>query len=354
MHVYYSLSLATRILRNVTIALCSPISLCFCLQRVGITFQFLGQGLFTHFSEYWFFRASLASLKVTVKDCKNMADSTRSVGSSNQQAIEHQDISTAKESVCGRNNVNDGFQMVIELDETRNTLYRTGSAGTKPGHGRVYKQVREPSRYHNGSALCQPSIGLRYCVYDDILESSQVKTRNREFFYEVRAHPGPLQRFFLYLSHAPGYDKALDLSLSPLETATEGFCSCVIFLGCFVSSILGGMATLTLLQVHLFNVKAWGNIDIQMLQLYSPQALFMNRLYWVLIMIALCNAVCRYESCNATNNVHEICTAAHYTKCNYSKRAVGAHHTQVLLKKMWNTLIQGVKALPQNSMPTEN
>lgn len=122
-----------------------------------------------------------------------------------------------------------------------------------------------------------------------------MKTRSREYFYEIKTNPSPLQRLLLSGTHdALDYDRALDVNLSAMEKATERFCSFVIMLGCLVWSILGGMATLTLLQVYLFNFSTWGRVDLHMLQLYSPQALVMNRLYWVLIMIALCNAVCRY------------------------------------------------------------
>jgi hypothetical protein len=91
--------------------------------------------------------------------------------------------------------------------------------------------------------------------------------------------------------------EAVEAQPTPLERTVDSFCNWAIMLGCLVSGTLGGMAAMTLLHVYLFNVSDLGNHGYQFLQYYSPIALRVNRVYWILIVVALASSVSRCEAC---------------------------------------------------------
>ena len=124
----------------------------------------------------------------------------------------------------------------------------------------------------------------------------QVKTGTREFFYEVKAKQSPLTKLMTQRLTASTSDTLPPVpvpSLTPLERAVDSFCNTAIVLAIFVSGVLGGMAVTTLLQVYLFNINNWSDQTSVLLTFYAPIALRVNRVYWVLIVIALASAISR-------------------------------------------------------------
>lgn len=85
-----------------------------------------------------------------------------------------------------------------------------------------------------------------------------------------------------------------DHQLTPTQRAAESLCNSGSLLGSFVSGALGGMAIMTLMQIHLFNINSAVSGNDLVLVYYAPIALTVNRIYWGLTMIALSSAVSRY------------------------------------------------------------
>lgn len=98
-----------------------------------------------------------------------------------------------------------------------------------------------------------------------------------------------------------------DHQLTPVQRATESLCNFGSVLGSFISGALGGMAVITLMQIHLFNINNAVNGNDMVLVYYAPIALTVNRIYWGLTMIALASAVSRYGTGLVCITMHQSC-----------------------------------------------
>lgn len=124
---------------------------------------------------------------------------------------------------------------------------------------------------------------------------AQVRTNTREFFYEVKGKQGWLANVTNRFAGSNPVPAECVVNLTPLERAVDSFCNTAVMVATFVSGTLGGMAAMTLLQVYLFNINSWSNSSGVLLTIYAPVALRVNRLYWILIVLALASAVSRCE-----------------------------------------------------------
>ena len=232
----------------------------------------------------------------------------------------------------------DTVELDSSMDMLKTTQHLTG-AGGYAGHARVYQQVRVSTSGRRHARSCcldlQASLirsltvsrVIQYqqaaqcavrahcaallavllrdrCELDIIavlvikhLARTQVRTGVREFFYEVRQDEGTLRRMLtrrIPLLDTLSFIEQPDARLSQLELSADTFCNSAIIHGRFVSGALGGMAALTLLEVFLFRISSWQQQTALLLQFYAPIALPINRVYFVLITLALAAAVSRY------------------------------------------------------------
>ena len=174
-------------------------------------------------------------------------------------------------------------------------------------------------------------------VINTPLARAQVRTGVREFFYEVRQDEGTLRR--ILTPRIPLLDtfsavEQPDARLSPLELSADSFCNSAIIHGRFVSGALGGMAALTLLQVFLFRLSSWQQQTALLLQFYAPIALPINRVYFVLITLALAAAVSRYARPRPIQHVR---------KCAY-------HHVQAWRRGRKQQAVTRAEAQPPVSL----
>jgi hypothetical protein len=124
----------------------------------------------------------------------------------------------------------------------------------------------------------------------------QVRTDAHEYFAEVKAEQGLLARLWPWKRTGRWRTtpwNSEDHQLTPTQRAAESLCNFGIVLGSFTSGALGGMAIMTLMQIHLFNINNQVIDNDLVLVYYAPIALTVNRIYWGLIMIALASAVSR-------------------------------------------------------------
>jgi hypothetical protein len=123
-----------------------------------------------------------------------------------------------------------------------------------------------------------------------------VRTGVRDFFYEVRQDDGTWPRLWGNRTASPSRLSVMEAGLpqqSYLERARNSFCNSASMLGAFVSGALGGMAVITILQTYLFRINDWAGQTSLLLQFYAPIAVRVNRLYFVLIVVALSSSVSR-------------------------------------------------------------
>lgn len=135
------------------------------------------------------------------------------------------------------------------------------------------------------------SIALTSCLCD-----LQVKTGNREYFFEVYDEIPAWRRIFGGSRATPTTTqqrKPAQPVRSTMAVAAARFANVAAVLSLWIQGALGGMGLVTLLQMYLFNVSAWGDDAQLLLQYYSPIALAMNRVYWLFIIVALGAAVSR-------------------------------------------------------------